>query len=335
MTEPSQEEKAAQGASQANPGANDRNGTPEEKFTSISSYFLDPKASPSALIKAIKHNRVKRFALDDEARALELLATTDPDGKRLWALISQAALPDAIGAWIWRACQARLVSVVGPGFDPSEHDAARLLKSLLEVVSPKLKSKDKHERSLAENWLRIGVCWLMEKRSLDAWIVADALLPVLFSDDKRALQASRRAIQRGRPNEFRIAAAMAGPPRDMVRTAQADRDTEKRLNASLRHQLAEDRSTTQQLRDRISVLEAQLAEATRGLRAAEHQLETERQHWGHDLSETKAEQRMLLSERLAPLISDAIDALEIDPAAPNVALKRLKTVLSLVGGEKS
>lgn len=104
-------------------------------------------------------------------------------------------------------------------------------------------------------------------------------------------------------------------------------------HASLQHQLPEDRSTIQQLRDRISVLEAQLAEATRGLEAAEHQLETERQHWGHDLSETKAEHRMLLSERLAPLISDAIDALEIDPAAPNVALKRLKTVLSLVRAE--
>jgi hypothetical protein len=59
-------------------------------------------------------------------------------------------------------------------------------------------------------------------------------------------------------------------------------------------------------------------------------LETERHHWGHDLSETKAGQRVLLRERVAPLLSDAIDALEIDPAAPQIALKRLKTVLSII-----
>ena len=56
--------------------------------------------------------------------------------------------------------------------------------------------------------------------------------------------------------------------------------------------------------------------------------------WGHDLSETKAEQRVLLRERVAPLLSDAIDALEIDPAAPHIALKRLKTVLSIIDEAK-
>lgn len=59
-------------------------------------------------------------------------------------------------------------------------------------------------------------------------------------------------------------------------------------------------------------------------------LRIERHHWGHDMSETKAQHRMLLNERIAPLLADAIDALEIDPPAPSVALKRIKAVLKMI-----
>jgi hypothetical protein len=78
----------------------------------------------------------------------------------------------------------------------------------------------------------------------------------------------------------------------------------------------------------------ELAKKSDALSTAQSQLEAERQHWGRDLSETKAEQRVLLRERVAPLLSDAIDALEIEPAAPHIALKRLKTVLSIIDEAK-
>lgn len=301
----------------------------------ISAFFSDPKISPSALFKAIKRQQVKRFAQDDEAQALELMATADPDGGRLWALISQSSLPDAVDRWIWRAAQDRLGTIIGPEFDPTEHDAGTILRVLIDALSPALKAKEKHQRKRAENWLRIGVCWLVEKRSLNAWPVAESVLPVLFNENKRALQVSRRALQRGRSNEFKLAVAMAGLAREIVRAAQAERDAERRAAASLRHQVTEDRSTIEELRSQIASLQNRLTESSEALVAVQAQLEAERQHWGHDLSETKAEQRVLLSERVAPLLSDAIDALEIEPPALHVALKRLKTVLSLVGGEKS
>ena len=301
----------------------------------LSAFFSDAKSSPFVFFKAIKSQQIKRFAQEDEAQALELLATADPDGRRLWALISQSSLPDAVDRWIWRAAQDRLATLIGSEFDPAEQDAGRLLKVLLDALSPTLKAKEKHQRIRADNWLRIGVCWLMEKRSLDPWVVTESLMPVLFHDNKRAFQASRRALQRGRSNEFKLVTATASLAREIVRAAQAERDNERRGIASLRHQLSEDRSTIQELRDQIASLQTQLMENSKALRDAQVQLETERQHWGHDLSETKAEQRLLLSERVAPLISDAIDALEIEPPAPHIALKRLKAVISLVGGEKS
>lgn len=66
------------------------------------------------------------------------------------------------------------------------------------------------------------------------------------------------------------------------------------------------------------------------LAALQTQLEVERQHSGHDLCEAKAKYRVLLNERIAPLLSDAIDALEIDPPAPEISLRRMRAVLSLI-----
>lgn len=345
MSQPPREQKPDTASGTANQAEPQQRGTPrkesrhganEETFPpTISAFFSDSKISPSAFFKAIKRQQIRRFTPDDEAQALELVATTDSDGGRLWALISQPSLPDAVDRWIWRAAQDRLGTIIGPDFNLAEHDAGRMLRVLIDAFSPALKAKDKHQRRRGENWLRIGVCWLVEKRSLHPWAVAESVLPVLFNENKRALQTSRRALQRGRLNEFKLAVAMAGLAQEMVRAAQAERDTERQAAASLRHQVTEDHSTIEELRSQVASLQNRLTDRSDALRAVQAQLEAERQHWGHDLSETKAEQRVLLSERVAPLLSDAIDALEIEPAAPHVALRRLKTVLSIVGGEKS
>ena len=73
-----------------------------------------------------------------------------------------------------------------------------------------------------------------------------------------------------------------------------------------------------------------MAEKEAKLQDVQSLLENERHHWGHDLSETKAGQRVLLGERVAPLLSDAIDALEIEPPVPSIALKRVKAVLKVI-----
>jgi hypothetical protein len=73
-----------------------------------------------------------------------------------------------------------------------------------------------------------------------------------------------------------------------------------------------------------------IAEHEAAISKLEQTLTAERQHWGHDLTETKAEQKVLLGERLAPLLEDAIDALEIDPPAPGTALRRTKSALAVI-----
>ena len=46
--------------------------------------------------------------------------------------------------------------------------------------------------------------------------------------------------------------------------------------------------------------------------------------------ETLARHHVLLNERIAPLLSDAIDALEIEPPVPHLSLRRIKSVLKII-----
>jgi len=71
----------------------------------------------------------------------------------------------------------------------------------------------------------------------------------------------------------------------------------------------------------IATLEAELQKV-------QTQLENERYHWGYDLSSAKAGHRILLKERIKPLLEDAVDAIEID--VPSVALRRVKSALKVI-----
>jgi hypothetical protein len=296
----------------------------------ISAYFGTSKVSPSAFIKALKAAKVKRFTQSDESQASELLDKNDSNGERLWALMSQTSLPEAVDRWIWMAAQDRLKVAVGGNFDPLSHDTVQILHEMRNSLGPNLRSKQKGESDKAGNWLRIGICWLIEKRSLTPWLIAEQIRSILFKDQLDAARTAVRVLQRGRWTEFRQAVAMTGLAQTMLEGARRERDNEIRTSVSLREQLSDSLSEIGILRSNLVTLNQELATKSEALSNTQSQLDSERQHWGHDLSETKAEQRVLLRERVTPLLSDAIDALEIDPAAPHIALKRLKTVLSII-----
>ena len=300
----------------------------------LSAFFSDSKISASTFFKSLQAQNIKRFAEGDESQAADLMAKNDLDGDRLWTLMSQSSLPGAVDRWIWRAAQDRLRVIIGADFDPLEHDPAKILKVLRDSLSARLGAENKKDGKAAENWLRIGICWLVGKRALSPWAIAEDMQSALFQEKKNALLVSTRALQKGRFNEFKVAIAMAVLGQTMVDTARVERDTEKRSANTLRDDLVGARLAIETLRSEIASLTAALDRESEARRSAEVKLEAERQHWGHDLSETKAEQRLLLGERVAPLLSDAIDALEIEPQAPHVALKRLKAILLIIDGAK-
>ncbi len=300
----------------------------------ISAYFEAAKISPSAFFKALKTAKVKQFAQDDEAQASEKMDKSDPDGQRLWALMCQPTLPEVVDRWIWRVAQDRLRVAIGDDFNAWDLDAVQILKQISDSLATRLLSKDRRERKEAENWLRIGIRWLIEKRSLDPRLIAEKILPTLFRKQSDATRIAARVLERGRSTEFRQAVAMAGLAQAIVESAQRERDAERRIAAGLQQKLNDLFSELETLRSKLLAVTDELANRSEMLADSKSRLEIERQHWGHDFSESKAEQQVFLRERVMPLLSDALDALEIEPPAPHVALKRLKTAISIINGAK-
>lgn len=299
----------------------------------LCAYFGETKVSPPKFLKALRVAKLDRFDQVDEARAFELLSANDPDGDRLWALMSQARVPEALERWIWKTVPERLRLVVGVGVDLRDGDAASILKGVREVLAPELRANEKGRSKRAENWLRIAVCWLVARRALDQWQVVEQLRPLFFGRQSDSIRAAARVLQRGRSSEFRQAIAIGGLADAVVGGARKERDTQTQIASDLRQEIVALRQRLESTQLELSAATADLASKISALDSCRADLDVERHHRGHDLSEAKAKHKVLLRGRLAPLLSDAIDALEIDPPAPNVALKRLKNVVALINEE--
>lgn len=293
-------------------------------------YFGEERASPSTFFKVLRKNEVKRFRHEDQEAAARLMLSKDPEAERLWNLMAQASLPEPVDAWMWSAAQARLKEELGEAFDTQDHDAGRIFKSVLRELAAGLGSEKKDDKKHAENILRIAICWLVEKRSLKTWRAAEQLPPVLFKDLKAATRAAQRAVQKGRPSELRIAAAMAALGDQMVKDAEKEQARERNISNDLRHRLDDANRKIEKLRTELEDAKSTISERDTAIGNLEQTLAAERHHWSHDLTEAKAEQNVLLGERLGPLLADAIDALEIDPPAPGTALRRVKAALSVI-----
>jgi hypothetical protein len=312
----------AEGRAEGPDNARDASADEVEIPPTLAGYFGEDRASPSAFFKVLRKNEVKRFRSADQEAAASLMLSEDPEAERLWSLMAQASPPEPVDAWVWGAAQSRLKEQLGEAFDPQDRDAGRIFKSVLRELSAVLTSEKKEDRRRAENILRIVICWLIEKRSLRTWQVAEQLTPILFKDLRAATRAAQRAVQKGRPGELRIAAAMAALGDQMVKAAEEEQARERNISNDLRRRLDDANRKIEKLHTELENAKSTISERDTAVANLEQTLAAERHHWGHDLTETKAEQKVLLGERLGPLLADAIDALEIDPPAPGTALRR-------------
>jgi len=297
---------------------------------SLVGYFGDTRASPSAFFKVLRKNEVKRFKSADQEAAAELMPINDSEGERLWGLMSQSSIPEPVEAWIWSAAQSRLKEQLGDAFDPQDRDAGRIFKSVLKALSSGMGATQGEENKRAEVLLRLTICWLVEKRSLKTWQIAEQLQPVLFTDLKAATRVAQRAVQKGRPGELRIAAAMAALGNQMVNAAEEEQVRERNISNDLRHRLDNANRKIETLRADLEAAKTTNSEREATIAKLEQSLAGEQQHRGRDLTAIKAKQKVLLGERLMPLLEDAIDALEIDPPAPGIALRRVKVALTVI-----
>jgi hypothetical protein len=296
----------------------------------LTNYFGPKPISAAAFINAVRTERLSRFSEDDISRADKLIAANDPDCRRLCALVSKSNLPDAIERWIWLAVQDRLKLAFAGEFSPAEADAETTLRYLLQNLAPRLESADTIERSHSEILLSLGLSWLVAHRALNPWTALERLASAFYKDRSAALRTARRLLAHGEVREIRAASAVAGVAHETVRVSRAEQEMHQRKQVLLQSQLDEARVEIAGLRSQLATVHEERAELTAKLEREKKLLDESRQHWGHDMVDIKARQNNLLRERLKPLLNDAVDALQIQPPAPDIALERVMIALSSI-----
>lgn len=266
-----------------------------------------------------------------KSQALALMRLNDASGSRLWALLSQPALPEAVERWIWPATQKMLAASIGDTLDAFSATPVQLWHAIKEHARPDLRGRDNEARRRGETWLRIGLLWLLRKRGFDPLLAMEDGHELLFRDpEKDARRITARSIQRGKPAEFRLVAALVAMMRATLGSLRRERDEARQQAGGLRQQLDDASTTITQTQAKIADLEARVEELTKELDETKRSAEADRRGLGQQIDGLKAAQRVLLRERMAPLLSDAIDALEIERPALTVALRRAKNVLSII-----
>ena len=290
-------------------------------------YFGPSPVSAVAFVKAVKATKISIFPEADVRDSSELMVVNDVDARRLCALVCQSRLPDVINRWIWSAVQQRLKVEIPGAFEADELDPTTTFKLIHSYLSPDLSSSDGPKRSRAEILLRMTMAWLISQRSLALWTVLEVLGSDYFRDASATHRSARRILTRGNIREIKEASSIAGLAQGIIRTAFLQKDQAERRQISLQSQLTSAQAEHTILRDEKAALEQEINGLAEQLASARSQLEESKQHWGHDMVDAKARQNTLLNSRLLPLLNDAVDALEIQPSAPEIALKRLKAAL--------
>ena len=310
---------------------------------------------PGDLFGGPSYGKTVSDVLTEAGRALDLrsaqLSRPDPALCAVWPVAIDISVPAQFpmdrstmavqtSSDLCHACQGRKASthIRHPGSQPDlcigrKRDHGDKARNRRATASGFWLPLNRSRCSLANSNLDLAIdrtrCWLcsLVRRFLD-----DLDWKKLKSAASLAKAASmaKKAIQKGKAGELRLSVAMAGIGEQMVRIAEKERNCERNMAADLRRRLGDSRDKIERLASDLEDAGKTITDHEAAIAKLERTLADERQHWGHDLTETRAEQKALLGERLGPLLEDAIDALEINPPAPGTALRRVRAALAVI-----
>ena len=172
--------------------------------------------------------------------------------------------------------------------------------------------------------------WLLTNRSLKSWDALEQLRAVYSSDKTLAIGRVKRILLRGKSGEIKNSSAVSALAQDLVRVAQREAEDARRINLLTQGQLTRSQQESADRLVRINALTKDVETLAQKLAVAENLLVEKEQHWGHDIVDIKARQSILIRTKLVPLLNDAVDALEVDPQVPQIALKRVKAALMAI-----
>jgi hypothetical protein len=306
--------------------------SPDAKLVTptLVTYFGVKPVAPAAFVKAVRDARIARFADADVQESATLMAAHDADCRRLLALASQLSRPEAVERWLWPVVQRRLKDLVPGEFDLFESNASFVLRSLHRQLSGLLDSKEAEKRKKAEVAFLLGLKWLLAHRGLNVTDAIDEIRLALSIEGEPTRKAARRMLVQGKLSDLRNAAAIATLMGESGREARRALEAETVRLIDMRSELNAAQAENNALKAVIEGMAKERDAFAVRAEQAELMLKDSKQHWGHDMANTKTQQAVFLKGRLSPLLNDAMDALEISPPEAEIALSRVKSAMASI-----
>lgn len=297
----------------------------------LAAYFGAKPVPPAPFFKALRAAKLDRFTTEDLAAAAAAAAETDSLGIRLLALAAQGGKPKPVDRWVWTAVQTFLRSKVPAAFEPFDPDADATFRHIHRVLQPRLADADAERQKQAHILLALSLTWLASQRSLNVVAALELLQDSFPGSGGANRELVRKAIAEGKVGTLRRLAAIVSLLDGAARETRAALEAERQRRAAVESQLSDARAAISRLAGQVQELTQARDKAAADAADAVKQLDEGQQHAGHDIVELKARQGAFLKRRIVPLLSDAVDALEIDPPAPHIAIGRLKSAIDAIG----
>ncbi|MYC24719.1 MAG: hypothetical protein F4X56_02220 [Gammaproteobacteria bacterium] len=311
------------------------------KMPRLSSYYGSPTVQPLAFLRevrtAVKAARASKadppsFDVRDAEETLERLAELDPTLVRTVKLLGKD--PHQVRHWVARVTRDAFENSLADCSCDEDSTQGRFERFIVSSADDLL-GTDKRRRERAQNLLRLSLPWLVELQNLKL----EEALP-LVGRAKRARTKStdlRRAIGRllfrvPVPQLMNISLVSAFFEEALADALDARQNALWELSRSRDEQAARIREISE-LRNEIERAVKKRNELAERMAVTEAQLKGQKELRAIDRVQIRGRARSFLIDRLAPLISDARDALEFDPPQIDGARQRLDMVISAIAKE--
>lgn len=321
------------------PLGEDSKKAPMELPPSISHFYSDPRAKPSALLKAIRSSKLGSFSDEDQAEALRSLDDADPRLLRTLKLTS-ASIPKTSTStvpptilWVARVVRTAL-QIEGFALDDLSKPTSLTYREICEACG-RIAVRNPKEARKALNLAAIAAAWLRVTRGLEPEDLLSALgeSGLLGKIDGSSATHTTRVVSTIVKAPVRLDVARA-----LLAQELNGRIRRSALEASARRLQSEVQRTSADLqaaRTSMELLERQLQETgiaiaalNRDLELSAKRLQDQQIQSRHDLNALHDRYSSFLKALRDRWLSSAVEAGRMAPPRTAVMIERLEMAIA-------
>lgn len=337
--------EAPTGEKAAAPGAvtnNEQVREPDQAQKSVEPTLLayyGPKAPRvAAFVKAVRAAKLRKFPDENIAFARDHFTDFDPSLKRTVAL-ARIGNSEPIVAWVHEAARTVLARMLPEEMQDSGLGAPALLDAAARGLAADLRNKNKQLRTRAQNVFSLTMVFLHDRRGLTPWQALKGLRVAVRGraalDAAPSEKEAHDAVALATPSAWPLLATVAAIVETSLEAAEEGRAEALRKQAELERKVSELSEKNAALADRLQAAKEDIDRLRTAVATSEEARENEKHRRALETAELKGRSRGFLETRVLPLVADALDALEVEPPAQDVAGERLRSARKFIEGEVS